>query len=90
MPLGDSLYVADKYAIDQYPLKGDAYSGISIQTYQINKKFKAKDVYYLKQYNPEVKKLIDSVFENYAELLEYAKKTYGQNSGEKYALQLGT
>ncbi|MCD8396101.1 MAG: phage portal protein [Lachnospiraceae bacterium] len=90
VPLGDSLYVADKYAIDQYSLKGDVYSGISINTYQINKKFKAKDVYYLKQYNPEVKKLIDSVFENYAELLEYAKKTYGQNSGEKYALQLGT
>ncbi|MCD7882518.1 MAG: phage portal protein [Lachnospiraceae bacterium] len=90
VPLKDSLYVADKYAIDEYPLKEDVFSGISIRTYQINKTFKASGVYYLKQYNPEVKKLVDSVFENYAELLEYAKKTYGQNSGEKYVLQLGT
>ncbi|MCC8063687.1 MAG: phage portal protein [Clostridiales bacterium] len=41
VPLTGNLYVADSFSVEELPLKGDVYSGISINGYQIKRTFKA-------------------------------------------------
>ncbi|MCD8208675.1 MAG: phage portal protein, partial [Bacteroidales bacterium] len=89
IPMAHKLFVADSFSVDEYPVKGDLYRSIVIRDFQSNRSFRADKVYILRQNDPRIKVLIDEVCETYAELLEYAKKAYSQNSGEKYAVQLG-
>ncbi|MCD8198239.1 MAG: phage portal protein [Lachnospiraceae bacterium] len=89
VPLGNNLYNASSFSIDEYPVVGNVYRGICIDSYQINRTFRAMDVFYLKQYNPQIRGLLNGIFDTYAELLEYSKSAYGKSSGEKYVLQLG-
>lgn len=90
IPMTKGLYVADKFSVDEYPIKGDVYSGISIRTYAINKEYKADKVYFLGQGTKEIKKMLDGIFESYATLLTNDISSSSQGSGEKYVLNLET
>lgn len=89
VPLGKHLYVADSYGMDEYPVKGNVFSSITIGNYQVSRKFKAGDVYYVQQNNPQIRRLVNDIFTIYEDLLSYSKKAYAQGSGEKYAIQTG-
>ncbi|MCD8206543.1 MAG: phage portal protein [Bacteroidales bacterium] len=89
VPLSNKLFCADSFNRDEYPLKGDMYSGIVISTLESRRTFRADKVYVLRQYDPRIRLLLDEVCAVYLELMEYSKKAYAQNSGEKYAIQLG-
>lgn len=90
VPMTGKLYCADDYAVDEYPTKGDLYKGIVIGTLQSNRSYRTDKVYVLRQNDPRIRKLVDEVCAGYLELMEYAKKASAQNSGEKYAFQMGT
>lgn len=83
-----SLYVADSYVIDEYPVKGNIYSNITIGDLVLNKKFKQDDVILLRLNNTNVKKLIDNLYKSYGELLEYCIERYKLDNQEKYVLEL--
>ncbi|MCD8152041.1 MAG: phage portal protein [Clostridiales bacterium] len=90
VPLSKNLYVAESFSREEYPVKGDVFKNICIgSNFQSNRSFKADGVYYIRQSDPQIKKLFNSVFEVYADLLEYSKKASAQGSGEKYAMQIG-
>ena len=40
----NNLYCADSYVVDEYPIKGNLYKGISIGNLQLNKIFKSDEV----------------------------------------------
>ena len=59
------LFCADSYSVDERPIKGNIYSGVTVNTFQFNKKFYAKDVFYLRLDLENVTQLFDDVYEIY-------------------------
>ena len=87
--LNDKLYCADSFIVDKsYPLKGFTYDSISINGYQLRKKFKANEVFHFKLDNDDVKKLIDSLYSSYGDIIALALQTYKATNGRKYKLLL--
>ena len=84
----DSLYCADSYTYDEYPIKGNIYKGIVIGNLQIERVFKSDEVLRLQLNNAHIKKLIDGLYEQYGELLSYAAKSYKKSNGSKFKLVL--
>lgn len=84
----DNLYVADSYAVENFPVKGNVYSSVRIDTLSLNKKFKQDDVILLKLNNVNIKRLIDDLYRSYGELLKYCIEKYKLDNQEKYVLEL--
>ena len=86
--VGDGLYCADSYSVEEYPIIGNLYKGVAIGNLQLNKTFKSEEVFRLKLNNAHIKKLIDGLYEQYGELMSYAAKNYKKSNGTKYKLIL--
>ena len=86
--VGNSLYCASSYSVEEYPILGNLYKGVAIGNLQLNKTFKSEEVFRLKLNNAHIKKLIDGLYEQYGELMSYAAKNYKKSSGTKYKLIL--
>ena len=83
-----NLYVADSYSVDEYPIKGNVYHGVTVSTLQLTKKFKQDEVILLRLNNTNVKRLIDSLYKSYGELLKYCIGKYKMDNQEKFILEL--
>ena len=86
--IGDSLYCASSYFVEEYPIRGNLYKGVTIGNLQLNRTFKSEEVFRLKLNNAHIKKLIDGLYEQYGELMSYAAKNYKKSNGTKYKLIL--
>ena len=86
--VGDGLYCADSYSVEEYPILGNLYKGVAIGNLQLNKTFKSEEVFRLKLNNAHIKKLIDGLYEQYGQLMSYAAKNYKKSNGTKYKLVL--
>lgn len=84
----DNLYVADSYTVDSYPVKGNIYSNVRIDTLSLSKKFKQDDVILFRLNNVNIKRLIDDLYRSYGELLKYCIEKYKLDNQEKYVLEL--
>lgn len=83
-----SLYLADNFFREQYPLKEDRFKNISIKQ-EINTFDKnASEVFYFTLKNNSVTDLIDSMYIELQELLSYAIKNYKSSISEKYKLKI--
>lgn len=84
----DKLYCADSYTIEEYPILGNLYKGVSISNLQLNKTFNSDEILRLKLNNTHIKKLIDGLYQEYGQLLSYAAKNYKKSNQTKYKLIL--
>lgn len=83
------LYCADSFDCDDSnPLNGYLYHNVAIGNRQIKSKYKAGEVLHFKLDNQNVKTLIDSVYEQYGEIIDLAMKTFKRTNGKKYKLLL--
>ena len=89
VPLSGQLYVANSFQREEYPLLGDRFVNITIGTLQIQKQFRATDVYYLTQGDRSVRRLVDGMFVGYGELMAAVADASKRSGGEKYVLDLG-
>ena len=83
-----NLYVADSYHVDEYPVKGNIYSAVTVGTLSLTKKFKQDEVIVLRLNNTNVKRLIDNLYKSYGELLRYCIGKYKMDNQEKFILEL--
>lgn len=86
--VNDKLYCADSYSIEDRPILGNLYRGVSVGQINFNKVFKSDEILRLKLNNAHIKKLIDGLYQQYGELLAYAAKHYKKANGSKYKLIL--
>lgn len=85
----DGLYCADSFEVDETePLKGFKYSNIAFGAQTLAKERKAKDVFHFKLDNADAKKLIDSLYVSYGEIIALAMQTFKATNGKKYKLIL--
>lgn len=82
------LYVADSYVTNEYPILGNSYEAIRIGTLSLNKLFRQDEVILLRLNNINVKKLIDSLYNSYEEMLELCIEKYKIDNQQKYVLEL--
>lgn len=86
--VADELHVADSYSVEEYPIKGNIYKGVSINNLPLDRVFKYNRVIKLKLNNVHIKKLLDGLSKDYEELLEYAVMKYKESNQSKYVLEL--
>lgn len=86
--VGDNLHCADSYVVEERPILGNLYKGVTLGPLQLSKIFKSDEVIRLQLNNAHIKKLIDGLYEQYGELLAYAAKSYKKSNGTKYKLVL--
>ena len=82
------LYVADSFLIDYKPLKGNVFNNITLENESRSFTRKAEDVFYNNLKDGELKRLVDSMLNDYSELLKYSFETYKSTNQEKYKLIL--
>ena len=83
-----SLYVADSYSYDEYPIKGHVYHSVRIGDLSLSKKFKQDDVVLLRLNNVNIKKQVDNLYKSYGQLLKYCIENYKLSNQEKYILEM--
>ena len=89
VPNGEAIYCADNFDIDDAnPLKEFTFYNVTFNCYQLKKKHKASDVFYIQLDNTDVKKLIDSLYMQYGEVIAQALAAYKRTNGVKYKLLL--
>ena len=89
VPHNDMMYCADDFDIDDtHPLKGIIFRNATFGMQQLRKQFTSNDVFYFKLDNQRVKGLIDSLYNQYGEVIAQALATYKRTNGTKYKLLL--
>ncbi len=82
------LYVADSYLTNEYPILGNSYECVTVGTLTFNKLFKQDEVIFLRLNNSNIKRLIDSLYQSYEEMLELCIEKYKIDNQQKYVLEL--
>ncbi|WP_449141422.1 phage portal protein [Sarcina ventriculi] len=85
-----NLYCADSFSKEEFPMLGNKYSNITIGTLNMNKTYKADEVFLFKLENKDVKRIIDGLYSSYGKLLGYAIKKYKKSNAEKYKLKISS
>ena len=86
--VAEELHVADSYHVEEYPILGNVYKGITIGNLQLDRVFKCHEVFRLKLNDKNIKNLLDGLSSDYEELLELAIKKYKSSNQQKYVLEL--
>lgn len=86
--IDNKLYCADRFYTEYEPIHGNIYKNIIIDGKGIDRVFHAEEVFLFALDNKNVKKLIDSVYRGYNELLGYAQKVYMKSNGSKYKVKM--
>lgn len=82
------LYVADSYTTNEFPILGNSYENVRIGTLSLNKVFRQDEVILLRLSNTNIKRLIDSLYNSYEEMLELCIEKYRIDNQQKYVLEL--
>lgn len=89
VPQGDMIYCADSFDVDEAnPLKEFTYHNVVFGTTQVKKRYKSSEVFHMKLDNKDVKKLIDTLYTQYGEIMALAIQTFKRSNGKKYKLIL--
>jgi len=89
IPKNDGLYCADSFDIeDSNPLKENIFFNVAFNCYTLPGEHRAKDVFYMKLDNKNVKAIVDSLYMHYGEIISTALAAYKRTNGTKYKLIL--
>lgn len=85
---GGHLYVADSFGVEPQPTKGDKFTNITLDNETKTFTRKASDVFYFRLDNKKLRLLVDSMLNDYSEILKYSMEIYKSSNSEKYKLIL--
>ena len=88
VPIGDFLYVADSFSIEENQLSDNVFHGVSIEGKNVDREFPASDVVYLTLGNRRARSLVDGMGEQYSSLMAAAIDGFKQGCGTKWKLVL--
>lgn len=89
IPKNNGLYCADSFDIeDSNPLKENIFFNVAFNCYTLPGEHRAKDVFYMKLDNKNVKAIVDSLYLHYGEIISTALAAYKRTNGTKYKLLL--
>ena len=83
-----SLYCADSYHVEEFPMLGNKFSNVRLGPLTLNKVYNAEEVFFFKLENDDVKALIDGFYSSYGMVLAHAIEKYKEENSEKYKLKI--
>lgn len=83
------LYCADNFVLEEKrPFLGNIYSGVSVDDFQLQKKFYADEVFLFKLENIQAKNLIDELYNSVGEAIGVALQSYKETNTKKYIFRI--
>lgn len=84
------LHCAEDFNIrEERPILGNLYDGVVLDgNLQLNKVFRAEEVYLFKMENGNVRRLIDGMYEDYGRLFESAARAFKDTNGRKFKFKV--
>ncbi|MFN0602696.1 phage portal protein [Facklamia hominis] len=71
IPIGSKLYIADSFSVERLKeMEGYFYKDITVGDFAMQKTYQAKEVFHFKYFNPELKKFIRNLDDEYAKLFK--------------------
>lgn len=83
-----NLYVADSFSREEKPLTGDLFTNITLLNESRTFKRKADDCFYLNFKDANLKQLVDSMLNDYEEILKYSVSSYKDGNSSKYKFEI--
>ena len=85
------LHCANDFSIrEERPILGNLYDGVVLDGgLQLQKIFRADEVFLFKMEDQNVKVLIDGIYEEYARLLQTAARAFRDSNGRKFKFKVG-
>lgn len=88
--LNGELHCAKNFHIkEERPIVGNIYDEVTLEgNFQLNKVFRAEEVYLFKMENENVKLLIDGMYNDYGKLFESAARAFKDTNGRKFKFKV--
>lgn len=84
------LYVADKFLVDVYAFKKNLYHGIFVDGKELSKVYYEDEVLHFMLHNTGMRAVIDGLYQDYGNLIEYSKNTYRRSNARRGTLTIPT
>lgn len=86
VPVGNGLYLADGFSVDNADYGIRSFENVSVNGFQIRRKYSAGEAIYLTFGNQRVKHLVDGMYDQYAKMMSAAVEGYQAAAGTKWKL----
>lgn len=87
---GGDLLVADSWNREQFALREDVFTGVTVGDMTFRKSFLASEVLFFESSAADMKVVVDGIYHSYSQLIAYGMKGYKKSRGEKGTLELDT
>lgn len=84
------FFVADDFEVLTYAFKENIYKNIVVADYPLSGSFTESQVFHFELHDQRIKNIIDGVYQQYGELIEYSKKTYKRSNAKRGVLKIPT
>lgn len=84
------LFVADGFQMKDFAFKENIYHDIQVANYPMSGTFKESQVFHFELHNEKIRTIIDGIYEQFGELIEYSKKTYKRSNAKRGILTIPT
>ena len=82
------LYAADKFKVDQFPFKKNLYHNIWIDDKELAKVYYEDEILHFMLHNKHMRSVIDGLYLDYGNLIEYSKNTYKRSNARRGILNI--
>lgn len=88
--IGGLLYCAEDFSIrEERPILGNLYDGVLLEGgLQLNKVFRADEVFLFKMEDQNARVLIDGIYEEYSTLIQTAVRSFKDTNGRKFKFKV--
>ena len=85
---GGNLLVADSWIREEFALRDDLFTQVTVGDFTFSKTFSASEVLFFRCSAENNKPVIDGLYNSYAQLIAYGMRGYKKSRGEKGTLEL--
>jgi len=87
---GGQLLVADSFSVEEFVLKENIFSGVSVGLFTFQKTFTMSEVMYFKLSEKDMRQVTNGIYEGYGKLIAYGMKAYQKSRGNRGVLNYET
>lgn len=87
---GGQLLVADSFSTEEFALKENIFSGVSVGLFTFQRTFAMSEVMYFKLSEQDMRKVTNGIYEGYGKLMAYGMKAYQKSRGSRGVMNYET
>lgn len=84
------LLVADSFFKQEYALRDNIFTGVTVGDFTFNRSFSMPEVLYFSLAEKDIRKIINAIYESYGKLIAYSMKSYQRSRGNRGVLDYQT